>query len=280
MSNLNVLLLGGHGKVALHLTPLLLARSWNVTSVIRNPAHESEILALAESDKVSGKLSVLVSSLDDVKTSADAAKIINQVDPDYVVWSAGAGGKGGPSRTIAVDEVAAKAFISASYAHPRVKKFLLVSWIGSRRTKPSWFTDADWSHSRNIFDNVLPTYAKAKLEADEFLTAHAAVRDRQSVAGKAGVLDAICLRPGLLTDEPATGRVTLGKTKSEGKVSRENVARVADALLAKEGSKGWVDLLDGEEEIGDAVERVVREGVDVVEGEDVDAMVKRFGLNG
>jgi nucleoside-diphosphate-sugar epimerase len=90
MSNLNVLLLGGHGKVALHLTPLLLARSWNVTSVIRNPAHESEILALAESDKVRGKLSVLVSSLDDVKTSADAAKIISQVDPDYVVWSAGA----------------------------------------------------------------------------------------------------------------------------------------------------------------------------------------------
>ncbi|KAL3435870.1 hypothetical protein BDV09DRAFT_184663 [Aspergillus tetrazonus] len=279
MSNLNVLLLGGHGKVALHLTPLLLARSWNVTSVIRNPAHESEILALAESEKVRGKLSVLVSSLDDVKTSADAAKIISQVDPDYVVWSAGAGGKGGPSRTIAIDEVAAKAFISASHAHPRVKKFLLVSWIGSRRTKPSWFTDADWSHSRNVFDNVLPTYAKAKLEADEFLTAHAAVRNRQSAAGKAGRLDAICLRPGLLTDEPATGRVTLGKTKSEGKVSRENVARVADVLLAKDGSKGWVDLLDGEEEIGDAVERVVREGVDVVEGEDVDAMVKRFGLD-
>jgi hypothetical protein len=192
----------------------------------------------------------------------------------------GAGGKGGPSRTIAVDEVAAKAFISASYAHPRVKKFLLVSWIGSRRTKPSWFTDADWSHSRNVFDNVLPTYAKAKLEADEFLTAHAAVRDRLSAAGKASRLDAICLRPGLLTDEPATGKVTLGKTKSEGKVSRENVARVADALLAKEGSKGWVDLLDGEEEIGDAVERVVREGVDVVEGEDIDAMVRRFGLDG
>ncbi|KAL4987289.1 hypothetical protein BDW68DRAFT_161457 [Aspergillus falconensis] len=280
MSNLNVLLLGGHGKVALHLTPLLLARSWNVTSVIRNPAHESEILALANSDKACGKLSVLVSSLDDVKTSTDAAKIVNQVDPDYVVWSAGAGGKGGPSRTIAIDEVAAKAFISASYAHPRVTKFLLVSWIGSRRLKPSWFTDADWSHSRNTFDNVLPTYAKAKLEADEFLTAHAAVRDKQSAVGKAGVLDAICLRPGLLSDEPATGRVTLGKTRSEGKVSREDVARVADALLAREGSRGWFDLLGGEEEIKDAVERVVRDGIDVVEGEDVDAMVKRFGLDG
>ncbi|KAL4783993.1 hypothetical protein BJX76DRAFT_348129 [Aspergillus varians] len=277
---MQVLLLGGHGKIALHLTPLLLARSWNVTSVIRNPAHEAEILALANSEKAKGKLNVLVSSLDDVKTEADAAKILKETDPDYVVWSAGAGGKGGPTRTIAVDETAAKAFISASFAHPRVSKFLLVSWIGSRRTKPSWFTDADWAHSRNTFDNVLPTYAKAKLEADEFLTAHAAARSKQVAGGKASVLDAICLRPGLLSDEPASGKVKLGKTGSDGKVSREDVAKVADVLLATDESKGWYDLLGGEESIGDAVEKVVREGVDTVEGEDVNALVKRFGLEG
>ncbi|KAL4927631.1 uncharacterized protein BDV17DRAFT_292370 [Aspergillus undulatus] len=280
---MNVLLLGGHGKIALHLTPLLLARSWNVTSVIRNPAHEAEIQALANSAtaKGNGKLNVLVSSLDDVKTHDDAAKIIKAVDPDYVVWSAGAGGKGGPSRTIAVDEVAAKAFISASYAHPRVTKFLLVSWIGSRRNRPSWFTDADWAHSRNTFDNVLPTYAKAKLEADEYLTAHAAARAKQVSAGggKVNVLDAICLRPGQLSDESATGKVKLGKTASEGKISREDVARVADALLVKEGARGWFDLLGGEEKIEDAVERVVKEGSDDVEGEDVGAMVKQFGLD-
>jgi Predicted nucleoside-diphosphate-sugar epimerases len=45
---MQVLLLGGHGKVALHMTPLLLNRAWNVTSVVRNPDHESEILALGE----------------------------------------------------------------------------------------------------------------------------------------------------------------------------------------------------------------------------------------
>ncbi|KAL4871931.1 hypothetical protein BDV12DRAFT_183482 [Aspergillus spectabilis] len=274
----SVLLLGGHGKVALHLTPLLLARSWDVTSVIRNPDHEPEIQALAKTPNAKGKLSVLVSSLEDVKSDADAAKILKDTDPDYVVWSAGAGGKGGPSRTHAIDSEAAKHFISASFAHPRVTKFLLVSWIGSRRTKPSWFTDADWSHSRNTFDNVLPAYAKAKLEADEYLTAHAAVRAKHVAAGKAKALDAIDLRPGALTDEKAEGRVLLGKTGSEGKVTREDVARVADGLLAKEGARGWFDLLGGEEEIGSAVERVVREGVDVVEGEDVEGMVKRFGL--
>lgn len=84
---MQVLLLGGHGKVALHLTPLLLNRAWNVTSVIRNPDHENEILALGKGRK--GKLDVLISSLDDVKSVSDAQKILGTVTPDYVVWSAG-----------------------------------------------------------------------------------------------------------------------------------------------------------------------------------------------
>lgn len=79
----------------------------------------------------------------------------------------------------------------------------------------------------------------------------------------------IDLRPGTLTDEKGSGRVELGKTRgSSGKVSRESVAQVADELLASEGVRNsWVDLLDGEEEVGKTVERVVREGVDTAEGE-------------
>lgn len=84
---MQVLLLGGHGKVALYMTPLLLNRAWNVTSVVRNPAHESEILELGKGRK--GKVNVLVSSLDEVKSAADARKILDSVTPDYVIWSAG-----------------------------------------------------------------------------------------------------------------------------------------------------------------------------------------------
>lgn len=36
-----------------------------------------------------GKLSVLVSSVEDVQTESDAKKILDQVNPDWVVWSAG-----------------------------------------------------------------------------------------------------------------------------------------------------------------------------------------------
>ncbi|KAB8254524.1 NAD(P)-binding protein [Aspergillus pseudonomiae] len=267
---MQVLLLGGHGKIALHLTPLLLNRGWNVTSVIRNPDHENEILARGKGTK--GKLNVLLSSLDDIKSDEDAKKIIDTVSPDYVVWSAGAGGKGGPERTFAIDERAAKHFISASFASPRVTKFLLVSWLGSRRVRPSWMSDEGWEAIQNVFYNVLPAYAKAKLEADEYLTAFAA-RRKQS---QSSPFQAICLRPGTLTDEPATGKVQFGKTEGRGNVTREDVAIVADRLLARSDTNGWYDLINGDEPIDDAVERAVREKVDVVEGEDVDAMVKRF----
>lgn len=265
---MQVLLLGGHGKVALHLTPLLLARAWNVTSVIRNPDHEPEIRALASGKK--GHLDVLTSSLDDVKSVQDAKGLIDRVQPDAVVWSAGAGGKGGPSRTHAIDQEAAKHFITASIDNPRITKFLLVSHIGSRREKPTWMTDDDWAHLQHVSNNVLPAYAKAKLEADEYFTAAAAK------VNPSRPFQAICLRPGLLADTPATGKVQLGKTKGRGSVTREDVAIVADKLLAREDTRGWIDLLNGENGVDEEVERVVKHKVDAVDGEDVQGMVKRF----
>lgn len=87
MSVPRVLLLGGHGKVALHLTPLLLAKSWDVTSVIRDPKQQDDILELGKDQK--GRIDVLVESLEDVKSDADAKRVLDKVKPDYVVWSAG-----------------------------------------------------------------------------------------------------------------------------------------------------------------------------------------------
>ena len=84
---MQVLVLGGHGKVARYLTPLLLDRAWNVTSVVRNPKHEDDIMSLGKGRK--GKVNVLVSSLDQVKSASDARKILDTVSLDYVVWSAG-----------------------------------------------------------------------------------------------------------------------------------------------------------------------------------------------
>lgn len=121
---------------------------------------------------------------------------------------------------------------------------------------------------------ILPTYAKAKQEADEYLTALAVQRKRDPSKHH---FQAINLRPGILKDDPATRKVELGITpKGRGSVTREDVAIVADLLLARADTEGWIDLVNGEEGVEGAVERVAREKVDAVVGEDVEGMIKRF----
>lgn len=82
-----VLLIGGHGKVSLYMTPLLLSRSWQVTSLIRNPAHADDVRSAA--GKQPGQLDILERSLGEVKSEKQAQSILDEAKPDYVVWSAG-----------------------------------------------------------------------------------------------------------------------------------------------------------------------------------------------
>lgn len=94
----HVLLFGGYGKVAQLLIPLLLQRSWNVTSVIRSPEQIAPLEKLGADSTGSGRLDVLVRSVEDIKSETQAKAVLDEVKPDYVVWSAGAGGKGLPER--------------------------------------------------------------------------------------------------------------------------------------------------------------------------------------
>jgi len=87
MTNPRILLLGGHGKVSLLLTPKLVSRSWDVISVIRKPEQKNAILEAGK--KGPGKIEVLIESLEDVKSEGDAKKILEKAKPDWVVWSAG-----------------------------------------------------------------------------------------------------------------------------------------------------------------------------------------------
>ena len=281
-----VLLFGGHGKVALHMTPLLLSKGYHLTSVIRNPDHKPEIESLASSSSSSSpsashksNLSIVISSVEDL-TSTAAADLLSQTRPSIVIWSAGAGGKGGAARTKAVDETAAKHVISASVSDPRVKKFLMVSYIGSRRGRAPWWNDEDWESVQRVNTEVLPAYAAAKIEADEHLLAVT----RRRTGGEKGdkEFQMINLRPGSLTDEPASGKVVMGKTRSRGKVSREDVARVAVELVSRGDTRGYFDLLGGEESddgvgegIKDAVDRLMREEHDGLAGEDMERIYAR-----
>ena len=179
--------------------------------------------------------------------------------------------------TYAVDRDAAVAFTRASIALASIKKFLTVSYLSSRWGRAPWWTDADWEAAQKVNTQILPDYFKAKVAADEVLTVLA--KDRLAKEEKEGVeeKDRFCgvsLRPGTLTEEPA-GKVGLGRVEARGKTSRATVAETVVKVLETDGVRGWVDVVDGEEEIGDAVERYLKEGLDAVEGEDLEDMRKR-----
>ncbi|KHN98963.1 NAD dependent epimerase/dehydratase family protein [Metarhizium album ARSEF 1941] len=242
----HVLLIGGHGKVAQLLTPLLLKRSWTVTSMIRTDEQAPAIEKLGSG--LPGKLNVLVRSVAEVSTQERAATILNDVKPDYVAWSA--------------DRDAAVNFVRAAADIPSIERFLLVSYAGSRRAGAPWWPQGEWDdYNESVNHGSLATYYKAKIAADEVL---------YETSKKSSTLVGICLRPATLTDEPA-GKVELGKTAHvKGHASRASVAAVADALLAVDAVKNaWLDLQDGTEDVDAAVKRCVEDGVDAAEGEEI-----------
>lgn len=184
-----------------------------------------------------------------------------------MILVAGAGGKGGPSRTYAIDRDAAKHYIKAAVETPNITKFLMVSYIASRRNRAPWWTDEDWESAQHINKEVLPDYYKAKVEADEYLAALAKKRNE-----KDSTFQAINLRPGTLSDSPATGKVLMGKTPSRGKVCRGDVAAAAMALLEGNDRSRWVDLLEGDMDIEIAVDNLIKNKVDCIEGENLDCI--------
>jgi hypothetical protein len=63
-----------------------------------------------------------------------------------------------------------------------------------------------------------------------------------------------------------------------GNVSRETVADVALALLLRDDTRGWFDLLDGsatDPKIDEAIEELVRTGHNGLEGEDLERIHAR-----
>ncbi|RPA87334.1 NAD(P)-binding protein [Ascobolus immersus RN42] len=253
----NVLLLGGHGKVALQITRILAQNGHTITSVIRNADHIPDIKSAAGPGKESA-VTPLVASIEE--STDESAKELVGKGFDWVIWSAGAGGKGGPSRTKAIDEDGANRFSKAIFSTPSVKKYLMVSASCSRSKPAPWWSDSDVESFKGAW-KAIPVYCEAKLAADRFIL------EESKRSGWGG--EWFDLRPGALTDEPGKGKVDLGKAKQGGSVSRENVAKVAVGLLEShikvQNGGTWLDLLDGEEDVDKAVERVLKEGVDVRE---------------
>lgn len=142
-SPLKIFLIGGHGKVALHFTRAALTAGHTVVSQIRQAAHVEDLPK--PSAPGSGKVVPLVSSLEGL-TPSQLIEYFNEHEPNVVVFSAGAGGKGGAERTFAVDRDGAVRVFDAleqwgAGKRQDFKRFLLVSAVDSRDTsqKVDWY---------------------------------------------------------------------------------------------------------------------------------------------
>ncbi|MFV0307450.1 MAG: NAD(P)H-binding protein [Desertimonas sp.] len=164
-----LLLIGGHGKVAMLTSPLLTVAGHTVDAVIRNPDHAPAVAATGAGAVVADVERMDLDALTRLVGGHDA-----------VIWSAGAGG-GNPARTVAVDRDAAIRSIDAAVA-AGVGRYVMVSYTGSG------------------IDDVPPSnpfhhYAAAKAAADDHL--------------RASPLDWTILGPSRLVDGPATGSIEL-----------------------------------------------------------------------
>jgi len=210
-----IVIVGGHGKVALRLTSLLNARGDQVTSLIRNPDHAAGVTSAGGNPVVA-----------DVETMTEEELSAQLSGHDAIVWSAGAGG-GNPDRTYAVDRDAAIRSMSAA-ASAGVTRYVMVSYLGAR-------ADHGVDPSNSFY-----AYAEAKAAADDHL---------QQTS-----LDWTVLGPGGLTLDPGTGRIAVGFELQGGKVSRDDVAAVAAAVLADDSTIGkTIPFIGGDTPIDEAL---------------------------
>lgn len=211
-----VVIVGGHGKVALRLAEALTGQGHAVRSTIRNEAHGADV-------EDSGAVPYLL----DIEGSDahDFADVFGGADA--VVFSAGAGGDGNAKRKRTVDlEGSLKSIEAAKLAG--VARFVQVSAFGVDDPLPS-DTDPVWR-----------AYVEAKRDADAAL--------------RGSGLDWTIVRPGRLTDDPATGRVRIGADIPSGAIPRTDVAAVIAAVLADGSTVGaQFELTSGDDTIADAL---------------------------
>lgn len=161
-----IVIIGGHGRVALLTIPLLVADGNSVTAVVRDPDQVADV--------EDAGASAVVANIETMSTDS----IVDLLEPfDTVVWSAGAGG-GDPERTRNVDENAAVRTINAA-EESHTDRFIMVSWCGS-------YLDHGIPE-----DDPFHVYADAKARADSHL--------------RRSSLDWTILGPSTLTDGEETG---------------------------------------------------------------------------
>ncbi|MHA7283658.1 SDR family oxidoreductase [Arthrobacter sp. TMS2-4] len=211
-----VAIIGGHGKVALHLTKILTSQGHQVSSIFRNQDHSGDVEQAGATPVVADVSELSVQQMADVFRGHDA-----------VVWSAGAGGAS-PEATYAVDRDAAIRSMDAAQ-EAAVGRYVMVSYLGARK-------DHGVPEDNSFFH-----YAESKAAADEHL--------------RNSELAWTILQPGALTTDPGTGKIEVSAEPQQDSVAREDVALVAAVVLGNLGTVDkTIQFNSGETPVAEAIE--------------------------
>lgn len=211
-----IAIVGAHGKIARLLIPNLISQGHEVVALARR---DEQLEDLATMGAIPRLLDIEKASEDDFAAAFGRS--------EAVVFAAGGGGDGDIERKRTVDlEGSLKSIAGAhtSGAH----RFVQISAIGVDNPVP------------DDTEDVWRAYVQAKRDADAAL--------------RASELAWTIIRPGGLTDEDATGKVTLASQVERGTVPRADVAAVIAAALRMPESAGqqW-ELVSGPTPVDEAV---------------------------
>lgn len=211
---MRVVIAGGHGQIALHLERQLVGAGDTAVGIVRNADHTADL-------EQAGAETVVL----DLEKAGAAELATVLTDADAVVFAAGGGPESGPERKETVDKGAA-VLLAVAAEQAGVRRYVMISSMSADQADPD-------------SDEVFQVYLRAKKAADDDLRA----RD----------LDWTVVRPGRLTDEPATGRVHVGAL-GRGEIPRADVAAVVLAALRTDGTIGTsFDVVTGDQTIGAAL---------------------------
>lgn len=212
---MRVAIAGGHGKIALILQRMLADAGHEAIGIIRNPDHAADLL-------VEGGIPLVV----DLEQTDVATLATDLVGCDAVVFAAGGGPASGPERKLTVDRDGAILLADAA-ERAGVRRYVMISALRTDGYDPD-------------SDDVFQVYLRAKSEAD------ANLRGRD--------LDWTIVRPGGLTDEPATGAVRVGDDTGDGTIPRADVAAlVVQALVGARAIRRQFEVISGDQPIDAAL---------------------------
>lgn len=211
----NVLVFGANGQIGR-----------NLVEQLKNSEDFNPIAFVRKEDQVeSFEKQDVEARLGNLEDSVEAIKDLME-NVDQVVFTAGSGGSTGADKTMMIDLDGAIKTMDAT-KESGIKRYVIVSAFNAD-DRSNWSEDAAY-------------YFAAKHYADRYL--------------QNSGLDYTILRPGMLTNDEGTGKVTVVKegTPDDMDIPRPDVARfILEALRNDNSINKAYDLVGGDTDISDA----------------------------